>query len=184
MRSSRLSRFCSARTWWKTSASRRYDSTSGGTTPTCWPPRPAAGKTAALTALRALTNRISARQNAPQSRRCTRTRDAGREPGWFLLFSVPVIQGLEASDDADAPEGDLVRAGVVTDVVRLSRAVGEEGQAAVAGAECVRDTGSGGARDHVVRPDGVLLLAEQQRAAAVEDDEDLFLGRMAVRRRG
>ena len=50
-----LSRSCSESTSWKTSATRRYDSTSGGTTPASGI-RPDSGNTAAEAALRALTS--------------------------------------------------------------------------------------------------------------------------------
>src|SRR5579859_6853221 len=182
IRSSRLSRFCSERTWWKTSASRRYDSTSGGTAP-MYGARSESARTAAETARRALTNRISAGLEPRQSARSPRTRDASFRK-FALLFSVPVVEALDAADDADAPERDLVRARLVADVVGLSRAVGEEGQAAVARPEGMRDTGAGRAGDDVEAPQGMLVVAEQQRAVAVEHDEDLLLGGMAVRRRG
>src|SRR5579859_459668 len=124
--------------------------------------------------------------------KCTRTSDASRIefPRITLrgprnpLFAVPVVEAFDPADDADAPEGDLVRARVVADVVGLSRAVGEEGQAALAGPEGMRNAGAGRAGDDVEAPHRVLVVAQQQRAVPVEHDEDLLLGRMAVRRRG
>ena len=52
-------------------------------------------------------------------------RDRERAPLGRRL-AVPVVEALDAGDDADAPEADLLRARVVADVVRLPRAVREE----------------------------------------------------------
>src|SRR6266516_104761 len=63
------------------------------------------------------------------------------------VFAVPVVERVEAGDQADAAEGDLVRARVVADVARLAGAIGEIGEPAVARPEHVRDTRSGRAGD-------------------------------------
>ena len=44
------------------------------------------------------------------------------------------------------------------------------------------DAGPGWARDDAPAPNLVLLVAEEADAVAVEHDEDLLLGRVAVRR--
>src|SRR5579862_8782772 len=132
MRSSRLSRFCSERTWWKTSARRRYDSTSGGTAP-MYCARSASGSTAAETARRALTNGISAGLRGAQSRKCTRTGDTPFRDASSLVLAFPVAELFDAAHHADAAEEDLVRARVVDDLVRDAGAVGEQREPVVAG---------------------------------------------------
>src|SRR5204862_1551758 len=54
--------------------------------------------------------RQSVAESSQNARKC-----AARD----LRLSVPVVELFEARDDADAPEVELVRAGVVRDVVRL-----------------------------------------------------------------
>src|SRR5438067_12848756 len=101
---------------------------------------------------------------------------------------------LEAGDQADAAEEDLVRAGVVADVVRVTLPVGEIGQTALARVQRVGHAGARRPGDDVAGADRMLLgLApllsasragpELEQALALEDDQDLLLGRMAVRRR-
>src|SRR5207247_8424709 len=90
---------------------------------------------------------------------------------------------------ADPAPEQLVRAGVPADVVGLSRTPRDQRQALVSRAKRVRDRAAGGARDDAAAPDWMLLRLSVVRgrrqlegACAVEDDEQLLVGRMAVRR--
>src|SRR5712692_3336958 len=104
---------------------------------------------------------------------------AGRAAGSGL--AVPVVGRLQPADDADAAQRDLARARVVGDVVRLARAVRQVAQRLAAGAEGVGHAGPRWAGDQVPAPDGALLVAEPDDPLPAEDDEDLLLGRVAVR---
>src|SRR6187200_1399926 len=84
--------------------------------------------------------------------------------------------------DADPAEPDLVRARVIDDVVRLPRSVGEVDEAVVPREKRVRDTGAGGPRDDASSPDFGVLVPERDRSRSFEDDEELLLRCMAVRR--
>src|SRR5258708_3301488 len=112
---------------------------------------------------------------------------------YLRRFAVEVLERLHARDEAETAEEDLVRTGVVTDVVRVLRPVREVGQAGVAGAEAVRDAGARRPRDDMASADWMRLLRlglmrvaglrrrpELERALPVEDDEELLLGRVAV----
>src|SRR5262245_31815480 len=109
-------------------------------------------------------------------------------------FAVVVVEVLEPCDQPEPAEVDLVRARVVADVVGPPRPVGEKRQARLAGAKRMRDPRPGGTRDHMAGPDRLLLVGdagadalrarmELQRSLAVEHDEDLLVGGVAVRRR-
>src|SRR5438045_3589624 len=56
------------------------------------------------------------------------------------LLALPVVELLDAADDADPAPEDLLGAWVPADVVRIARSPGDEGQAGVAGAERVCDS--------------------------------------------
>src|SRR4051795_9144956 len=100
-----------------------------------------------------------------------------------LPLAVPVVQLFDARDHADASERDLVRARVVDDVgAGISGPVREHRQAFGAGSKRVGHAGRRRTCDHVPGPEGVLVVAEGDRGAAVENHEDLFLGRVDVRR--
>src|SRR5207248_10665531 len=115
----------------------------------------------------------------------------------FLAESaVRVFEQREAGDTPESADEDLVRAGIPADVVRIPGSVREIGEAGLPGEEAVRDARAGRARDDAAAADGVPLLRlglmvgarlrrlpEQELALAVEDDEDLLLRRMRVRRR-
>src|SRR6266480_2129884 len=102
--------------------------------------------------------------------------------GARLRLAVPVIEPVEARDHAHAAEVELVRAGVVRDVVRLARSVGEKLEARVPRPKGVRDSRSGGSGDDVAAPNRMLLVAQQADALAAEDDEDFLLRGVAVGR--
>src|SRR5687767_4251311 len=114
------------------------------------------------------------------------TERASALPAWRRVrtsrFAVPVVQLLEAGHEADAAEIHLAGAGVVGDVVRLARAVREVREPALAGAERVGDSRAGPPGDDASRRYPMLVLAEEQRPLAVEHDEDLLLGRVAMGR--
>src|SRR5256884_5329472 len=55
------------------------------------------------------------------------------------LFALPVVQRLDAADDADAAPEDLPRARIPADVVRVARAPCDQRQPGVAGSERVRN---------------------------------------------
>src|SRR5688572_29198155 len=109
-------------------------------------------------------------------------------------LAVVVVEVLQPGDQPEPAEVDLVRARVVADVIRLSRAVGKEGQARLARPEPVREPGPGRARNHVAGTDRMLLVdaalahalrarVQLEYALAVEHDEELLVRGMAVRRR-
>src|SRR6266540_4105637 len=108
-------------------------------------------------------------------------------------LAVPVVEVLDASDHADAAPGDLVRARVVADVVRLPRAVHEVGHSVRPGAERVSDPRGGRTGDDRPRADGMVFSLrpvlgrtrgrpQLKRPVAFEHDEHLFLFGMAMRR--
>src|SRR5215210_4416273 len=113
----------------------------------------------------------------------------------ITLLAVPVLEVLDSADNAQAPEEHLARAWVVRDVVRLSRPVREVRHAALAGDEPVGDARCGRTGDHVAGTNRVLLPLrepsllhdrrgpELEHPRTLEDHEDLFLFRVAVRRR-
>src|SRR5262249_23482785 len=120
------------------------------------------------------------------------------QPDGTALFAdrlaVPVVERLDAAEEADAAKADLVRARVVADVVRLARSVDETREPGRAGLDEVRDTRSRRPRDHVTDADRVRLTLrtahrrargrpELERPAAVEHDERLLLRGVAVRDR-
>src|SRR6266571_210199 len=102
--------------------------------------------------------------------------------GARLRLAVPVVEPVEARDHAHAAEVELVRAGVVRDVVRLARSVGEELEPGVTRAKGVRDSRSGRSGYDVAAPNGMLLVAQQADALAAEDDEDFLFRGVAVGR--
>ena len=89
-------------------------------------PTPASVSTEASGSIR---GRVGSAGRCPRPR----TRSTGR-----LRLAVPVAQGLDAPDDADAAQGDLARPRVVGDVVGLARAVREVDEVGATGAERVR----------------------------------------------
>src|SRR5581483_3336838 len=111
-------------------------------------------------------------------------------------FPVEIVQELEPGDDSEAAEEDLVRARVPADVGRVACAVGEIRQPGRAGAEGMRYPRPRRAGDDVAGAH-LMGLARLQRAGilrvgrlpqlqlplAMEDDEELLLDRVAVRRR-
>src|SRR4051794_3634755 len=87
---------------------------------------------------------------------------------------VPVVEAVDAGHEPDPAEVDLAGAWVVRDVVRLARPVRQDREPGRAGAaEGVGEPRRRRPRDHVAGPHRVLLVAEQARALAREDDEDL-----------
>src|SRR5437868_52342 len=111
-----------------------------------------------------------------------------------LRLAVVVREVLEAGNQTEAAPVDLVRSRVVANVVWLSRSVGEKRHAALAGAEVVRDARARRPRDDVSCANRMLLALasvlrlrgrgpELERSLPCEDDEDLLVDRMAVRRR-
>src|ERR1035437_3636152 len=104
--------------------------------------------------------------------------------GTWLLLAFPVVDGRDLPDYADAAERDFARARVVTEVGGAARSVGEQRQAASGAPERVCDTCPGRACDHAALLQLVLLVAEQKRALALEHDEELLFGRMAMGRAG
>ena len=76
---------------------------------------------------------------------------------------VPVVDPLDLEPRLDPAQRDLARAWVVDDVVGLARAEGEQRQPVVAGAERMRDAGSGRAGDDAA---GLGPGAARRRAAA------------------
>src|SRR5919106_162315 len=75
----------------------------------------------------------------------------------LLCLSVPVVEPLDAADDAHSPQVHLVGTRVVADVVRVACAVHQHCEARPAGAEGVRDASPGRTCDRVAGPDGVPL---------------------------
>src|SRR5207247_5709728 len=83
--------------------------------------------------------------------------------------------------DADAAKSDGVRQRLVDDVVRLTCSVGQIREPSLAGAEgvghlCTRRPGDDAPATNVRG-----LLAERDRPASVEGDEEFLLGAVAVR---
>jgi hypothetical protein len=72
-------------------------------------------------------------------------------------FAVEVVEGLEAGDQAEPAEEDLVRARVVRHVVRVFRAERQVGEALGARAEAMGDPRSGRAGDDVAPGDRMPL---------------------------
>src|SRR5262245_25365902 len=104
------------------------------------------------------------------------------------ILAFPVVELLaDARDQAEPDEEHLPRARVVAEVARIARAVHQERHARVASAERVRDARSRLTADDGAGADGVLrdpvLLPQEYVAVTLEDNEDLLLGGMAVRRR-
>src|SRR5712691_5401150 len=108
------------------------------------------------------------------------------------LLALPVVELLDAADDADATPEDLLGAWVPADVVRIARAPGDQCQAGVAGAERVRDAGPRRTRDDGSPAHRMLFRLgrrwhrrrQLERSLALEHDQDLLLGGMHVRRTG
>ena len=69
---------------------------------------------------------LSSEEDVALARRRARRRVAAPDELAALGFAVVVVQALEAGDEADAAEDDLVRARLVDDVVRHAGAVGEQ----------------------------------------------------------
>src|SRR5690348_195691 len=101
---------------------------------------------------------------------------------------------LQASNQTQAAPVDLVRSRVVANVIRLSGSVSEKRHAAVSCAEMMGNAGTCRPRDDMTRANRVLLALaavryqrgrrpELEDALPVEDDEDLLVGGVAVRRR-
>src|SRR6476659_808166 len=94
-------------------------------------------------------------------------------------FAVPVVEALDPGDDAHAPEADLLRARVVADVVRLPGAVREQRERPAKG---VRDARPRRSADDRAAADRELLVSQEAGPLAVEHEEELLLGAVAVRR--
>jgi len=101
--------------------------------------------------------------------------------GLPLLLAFPVLDRRDSPDHAETAERDLARARVVAEVGGATRSVGKQRQSAPGASKYVCDTGSRRACDHVTLFQRVLLVAQQKSALALEHDEELFLGRVAVR---
>src|SRR6186997_2100612 len=84
--------------------------------------------------------------------------DMARRADLARRLAVPVVEALDARDHVNTPEPDLLRARVVADVVRLSRAVGEERQGA---AKRVGDAGCRRAADDRTATNRELLVSQQ-----------------------
>src|SRR6478752_8874934 len=69
----------------------------------------------------------------------------------LLRLAVPVVEVLDAADDAEAAPEDLVRARVEAHVVRLPGAVDEHRAPVLAGDEVMGHAGPGRARDDMTR---------------------------------
>src|SRR5262249_11876049 len=76
------------------------------------------------------------------------------------VLSGPVVEPLCTSDQADPVPRDLVRAWVVTDVVRLAGAVRQEAETVLTGTERVGDARPRRAGDDVAGAHRDLLLTE------------------------
>ena len=100
---------------------------------------------------------------APAARRARPAGPARRplaDPALVLGFAVVVLERFDASDHAEAAPRDLVRARVVTHVVRLSRPVDQHREPVVAGEERVGDPGRRRSRDHVTWADRDVLALD------------------------
>src|SRR6186997_180991 len=82
---------------------------------------------------------------------------------------------------ADPAEPDLVGAWVVDDVVWLPRAVRQIGEPVASRLEGMRDPRAGRSRHDRPPPHLRAFVAERDRSRALEDDEELLLGRVTVR---
>src|SRR5687767_5403996 len=83
----------------------------------------------------------------------------------LLRFAVVLVAVLESGDQAEAAEGDLVRARVVDGVVRDARAIGQVGEPGSGRAEAVGDPRAGRTRDDVARSDRPLLVLDADPGA-------------------
>ena len=89
--------------------------------------RPGCCSSAASTAASAIRRTSSRpRRTSRSGSTCSRRASPARR---LARLAVVVVEVLQACDEAQAAEVDLVRARVVADVARLARAVGEEGHA-------------------------------------------------------
>ena len=107
-----------------------------------------------------------------------------------LGLSIIVLEWLEPGDETHPAPEDLVRARVIANVVWLPGAVDEEGHPLGAGPQVVRDPGARRPPDYVAGmevvlpglfPEPVCGRPELECAAALEEDEDLLVRRVAVR---
>src|SRR5262249_27996262 len=86
-------------------------------------------------------------QAAPHSNWICGSKQLRRPSLLVQRLAVPVVERFEARDQADSSEGDLVRARVVADVVRLATAEDQVRDPVRSGDDRVRDARARRARD-------------------------------------
>src|SRR5262245_19272517 len=104
------------------------------------------------------------------------------------VLAVPVVELLaDPRDEPEAREVDLARARVVADVAGIARPVHQQRHPVVASTKCMRDASARPSADDRSGANGMLLdavfLPEEDVAVALQEDEDLLLVGVAVRRR-